>query len=110
MKNVAREDSGFGPESSVDDVDEDHISHCYPENLRIKDRIPLKSFGCIHSDNDSGAFSGASTPENLNIPPIEHLSSPPLVLTAHRQVHGYGYASEHNIHKVNSHILLSCLQ
>ena len=96
---VGTEDCAYGQESSVDDVDEDYSSQWYPESFKIKDRITLKknlarnnlnkSFGCFHSDDDSGAYSGASTPENLNIPQIEHLSSPPLVLTAHRQVHGY---------------------
>ena len=83
---AAAEDSGYGPESSVDDGDEDDRSQCYPETFRIKDKITLsknitrtnsnKSYECFYSDLDSGAYSGSSTPENLNIPPFEHLSSP----------------------------------
>ena len=60
-------DSGYGPESSVDDENDDDRSQsqCYPESFKIKDSITLnknilrsksqKSSECFHSDVDSGA-------------------------------------------------------
>ena len=125
---LVREEYDYGPESSVDDMDDDEI------NIKIRRTS-------TDSDQDSGAFSLSPSPDNTE----SDLVSPDLVLMANREMntgifqHNYSsqqgvnytsdqdinysrgkninytneqvnnYTSEQNINRVNSQLLLSCL-
>jgi hypothetical protein len=93
-------DFGFGPESCVDDED-------------IGSEINDINLNSSESDYDSGAFSRPSTPENCNLfEPQFYLQSPPLVLSASKQL--LNACSERSLYRppsrVNSELLLSCLK
>ena len=112
---LVREEYDYGPESSVDDMDDDEM------NIKIRRTS-------TDSDQDSGAFSLSPSPDNTET----DLVSPDTVLMANREmntgifqhnIHNYcsdqdinytseqdlKYTSDQNISRINSPLLLSCL-
>ena len=104
--DMLTEECLYGPESSVDDIDEevddlgnitnDDSYDC--ENMRPGDW--KEESACCDSDQDSGAFSSSPTPEPLS-PPSTLLLSPRLVLAA-ASTSLHTLAREHNTARMNT--------